>query len=940
MKVTVIIPAYNAEKYLVETLESVVNQTLDDYEVIVVNDGSKDSTLDILRGYEEKYPNLKVIDKENEGVSAARNDALNVACGKYVFFFDSDDLLESDALESLYTRAEEKSADLVVAGYDIFSEYGVTEVKDLDEILILDSIEKYDERILWTFSLWNKLFKKEIIDKYNFRFPPISYSEDGSFVMNYVYHISKITGLDQVVTHYRKMAGEDSTITGTISDWKVKDYIEAHKIILNYAEESILRDFPKYRTIDEAREDSVQIRNYLNKIIYKELSILIKQFYAKFWALEEDTVKSIVDEITDKLKFLDAKNALLIADENPDICISDLQINKEAMLEKAVFTAVLFGNEENREEFLESLASLTMQNLVGIKIVVPESMKKIIENEGLLTENMIFEKAETEKQLFELTLAKADTKYITFCDSKFIYTINAFKFAFKRFIKTQKDFITELIYHNNFGDPQPVYLNRIAQESVSMKMEFNPDLCMDNTLANKFFDVEFLRKLKVSAGENLLSYLEEVYRSGAYAFFNDGIVIYNDTEESFMEYNSTDETRPYIEECLKDKAPVDLNDEDIVVDPGEAFVKLLDSKPKTFSDVIMKWAIKHYSKKRVQNRTLFVTVRKDGELEGNAKALYPYVKGEKVICAQRLPHNNLTMIKMIKLIVTSKVIVTDDYVKYLRHFTLKPEQRVIQLWHACGAFKKFGQRGTNMAIKTDMATHAQYNIACVSGEHIRTIYADAFNINLKKVKALGCPRTDDFFDEKLIEEKKRAIYAKYPELKDKYVIIYAPTFRDIGEGRTVFNPQLDFDKLSQNLLPDQEFIICPHPVMKNDIIPKKYPNIRVMRDFSTNDLMFVSDMLITDYSSVIFEYALLRKPIAFFCYDLSIYNRGFYLKYPDDLPGDVYETQEQLQGYLTNPDNRVLSDKYKLFVERYMSGCDGNSCERIAGIINAYMEDK
>ena len=82
--------------------------------------------------------------------------------------------------------------------------------------------------------------------------------------------------------------------------------------------------------------------------------------------------------------------------------------------------------------------------------------------------------------------------------------------------------------------------------------------------------------------------------------------------------------------------------------------------------------------------------------------------------------------------------------------------------------------------------------------------------------------------------------------------------------------------------------------MDAPILPHEYRNILEVRDFSTNDYMLISDMLITDYSSVIFEYALLGKPIAFFCYDLLIYDRDFYLKYPDDLPGDVFKTQEEL----------------------------------------------
>lgn len=98
--------------------------------------------------------------------------------------------------------------------------------------------------------------------------------------------------------------------------------------------------------------------------------------------------------------------------------------------------------------------------------------------------------------------------------------------------------------------------------------------------------------------------------------------------------------------------------------------------------------------------------------------------------------------------------------------------------------------------------------------------------------------------------------------------------------------------------------------MKNDIVPKKYDNIKVVRDFSTNDFMFVSDMLITDYSSVIFEYALLKKPIGFFCYDLQYMIDGFYLNYPDDLPGEVYENQEQLEEFLQDSENTKLTEKY------------------------------
>ena len=169
MKISVIIAAYNAEKYLVETLQSVVNQTLDDYEIITINDGSKDGTLDILKEYEKEYPNFTVISKENGGVSAARNDGLNVAQGKYVYFYDADDILELEALEKMYEAAENNKAELVIAGYDMFDQYKTTEVKELNSLLELEKIDKYDTDILKTFSLTNKLFRRDIIEKYNLK---------------------------------------------------------------------------------------------------------------------------------------------------------------------------------------------------------------------------------------------------------------------------------------------------------------------------------------------------------------------------------------------------------------------------------------------------------------------------------------------------------------------------------------------------------------------------------------------------------------------------------------------------------------------------------------------------------------------------------------------------------------------------------------------------
>ncbi len=120
------------------------------------------------------------------------------------------------------------------------------------------------------------------------------------------------------------MIGDTNAATQNISDSKVEDYIEAHRLILQAARDSILRDFPKYKSINQVRAEDKELTEYLNRIIYKELNILIKQFYSKFWSLKKSTIEKIKDEILEKIEILDLQNASLVADENPDISLYNI----------------------------------------------------------------------------------------------------------------------------------------------------------------------------------------------------------------------------------------------------------------------------------------------------------------------------------------------------------------------------------------------------------------------------------------------------------------------------------------------------------------------------------------------------------------------------------------------------------------------------------------
>ena len=153
----------------------------------------------------------------------------------------------------------------------------------------------------------------------------------------------------------------------------------------------------------------------------------------------------------------------------------------------------------------------------------------------------------------------------------------------------------------------------------------------------------------------------------------------------------------------------------------------------------------------------------------------------------------------------------------------------------------------------------------------------------------------------------------------------------------MFAPTVDFAKLSAALSDNQVLVICPHPVMKNAILEEPLENIQVVREYSTEDMLFVADLLITDYSSIIFDYSLLNKPVLFFCYDYDTYDRDYYLDYAKDLPGDLLRKEADLREYLAGGAFSV-DDRMAAFRERFMSACDGHSSQRVAAKIDAFLE--
>ena len=221
-KLSVIVAVYNAEKYLKQCLDSIVNQTLKDIEIICINDGSQDNSLQILEEYAAKDSRFRIFTKENEGLggASARNLGLDKAVGKYISILDSDDFFDLKMLEKAYNKAEQNDADLVVFGGCEYDErngntYKVGSI--LDDKCVPDkevfSYKDCKDKIyqLTQGMAWNKLYRKNFLDKYNLKFQKIKYTDDAYFTFAHMVLAEKISVIKEPLCFYRVNTGISQT---------------------------------------------------------------------------------------------------------------------------------------------------------------------------------------------------------------------------------------------------------------------------------------------------------------------------------------------------------------------------------------------------------------------------------------------------------------------------------------------------------------------------------------------------------------------------------------------------------------------------------------------------------------------------------------------------------------------------------------------------------
>jgi len=213
--VSVIIPVYNVKKYLNRCLDSIINQTYDNIEIILINDGSTDTSREVCHLYSKKDKRIKVIDKINGGLSDARNCGLRRAVGEYVVFVDSDDFVDLNYIKNLYITASKNNADIVACGYsEIYENKKMPEkyIKKLvnSKMLIMDNLDAmrdfFSTSSIANVVTWNKIYKISIFKNNNIKFPVGKIHEDNFTTYKLYYYANKIIYIDQPLYFYLRRA--------------------------------------------------------------------------------------------------------------------------------------------------------------------------------------------------------------------------------------------------------------------------------------------------------------------------------------------------------------------------------------------------------------------------------------------------------------------------------------------------------------------------------------------------------------------------------------------------------------------------------------------------------------------------------------------------------------------------------------------------------------
>lgn len=944
IKVSVIVAVCNGERNLKNALDSIKNQSLKDIEVILVDASSTDATTEIMKEYcsDSRFRYIKT---ETDSISFARNKGMEEAKGKYIAFGDANVIFTKKVIEGMYECAEKERADLCLAPMASSDIYGKHEFTSSDILSHRKKTDKFDTDLIWNPAVTNKLFLRSRVAETGLTFNRYGKAREAAFSIPFAFSSDVIVSSSKGAVIYVTPVADEG-----VSVFPIEHYLDAYDYIVERAEAAFQKAIDESVTDFDRKEIKKLSVCYLDQLYHKEITVLLYSYYRHFWSLSDEEIRKYAEIIMKLYSLLSKSGKKALRKKNKDIFYGEKLIDSREEMAKSPKVTVCIGmgvkDLQIRKERLKiQVSSIFMQTMPSFELFVDSRLYDIFPEEWKNCENVTFLEAESLGEFKDAALEKSNTDYIMFQDG--FARLNpkilmrhycAFegkdKYGFSTSPLTRFDGKTtgEYIFSSLFFENDPNQ-TRVGEEKLFV---------LDLFFSNKLFRKEHLQGIHFSFTDNPVLDMYTLYLHSRFKKLSHRGSYLPYTEEQAMNYVKSMQTS-MLHDCRK----VFSNYKRIYFFKFKAnnLKKKATKAARYLNKKIINWldvlVTVFYSRKKIQDRAFFYTTRADKAPLENLACVYNLFDGEKVLFAKRYPHKLKDSLRIHKYILTSKVIVTDDYINLLKKVRLRENQKVIQLWYAGGALRRFGLDSPDKDSRIEeYKVHSQYTDVCVSSEYVRQFYAHAFGVEMDVIRAYGNPRTDLIVDEEKLRESRESICSKHPLLKDKKrIYVYLPTNREYEDETMVFNPQLDFDELNDVLDDDEIFIFCRHPNMKHEYIKGMlYPRVKDYTSDSAMELLAVADVVITDYSAVMFDSSVMEIPMVFYCPDYDSYDCDFYLNYESDVPGEIIKDPKELLEAVRRAKENGFKESIKAFKEREMGACDGNSTQRVCRLIEEYLK--
>ncbi len=942
VKVSVIMAIHRKGINLNNALNALKGQTLKDIEIIMIDADTTDGTADIMKNYlgDKRF---KYIRTDNDSISLARNKGIEEASGKYIAFADKNVIFSKNLLECMYQSAEKQSADLCVAPMESSDIYGKHEFRSSDILLRRKVIDKFDTDLIWNGAVTNKLFLRTRIVDSALSFKPYGKAREAAFTLSYVFESNKIVACSKGLVSYITPVSSEG-----VSEVNIENYLMAYEYIIKKATAAFMKAKQESVSDFDRKELKKQMICYIDQVYHKEITVLLYSYYRHFWCLENEEIAKYAEIIMALCDCLSDSGRRALEEKNKDIFYDGKLIDScEAMAQNPKVTVCVSRSEKNvtADMLMTHVTSLYHQTMPSFELFVDSAVKDIFPEKWADMPNITFIDADTSGEFKDIALEKSSTGYIMYQDSlarlnpkmlmrHFCALEGKDKYGFSTSPltcfdgeKTAEYIFSELSYYSN-----------IRQSRVSSK---DNTYVLDLFFCNKLFNVQHLKGIHFSFSENTVLDIHKLYTHSKFKKLAHRGVYMPYTEEQVLGHIKTNQNILPVPCRIMLRKYKGITFKKITLKKEKDKIKAhLSSVWSAIIKELLLFATMFYKRKKLRKSVFFFSTRNDCEFLENLDAVYKNFGGTKTKFCKKTPHSFKDAIKIRKHLLTSQVIVTDDYIDCLKYVRLRPEQKLIQVWYTGGAFRRFGLDNPHLVSRLDeYKAHSQYSAVCVSSDYVRQFFAHAFGTDIDIIKATGTPRSDILVNDAKVSEKKNEITFKHPLLKDKKVYVYFPTYREKDGEISEFDPKIDWEKLNDDLDDDEVFILCRHPFMKQEYIRSRfYPRVKDYSDDPTPELLAVADVVITDYSSIVFDASLLDKSMVFYVPDYEKYKGELYLKYKRELPGEIIFSSDELLPVLRKAVNSNKNELLEDFKKREMEMCDGKATKRVIALIDSYLK--